>query len=284
MPTATVPGASARRMGLSDFVPGLLKGWLPTRLATEPAKSDPALEVEADVTEGAVDAVLETTTIPVPTVDLPAQQKIIPSKDPRAVHPDRQSRVVSMSALSVEQVQGAARSHLVDVLRATAPVLSGAAPDGFIRPFALPGPSQVAKIFTQALARQIVKAEQRPQVIIGYGTIGGIFASGITEALLELHCPVDFLPVERNARSQAEGYGFLCPEGEIQNLLRGRRVLLALPILTAKHIEEIAAIRALVDSEQCAAQCTMLATIVQYGTLPVSLGDFRVETLLQVHA
>lgn len=205
-----------------------------------------------------------------------------PSDDPRAVHPSRRKgsppEVASLPQEDWDKLLG---KHKMELLSRTASVLAGEHPDGLIRPFVLPGPTQVAKLFTHELARKLMLAEQRPEVIVGYGTVGGIFAADITQALLDLHCSVEFLPIDRNHRTGAEGYNFQCAESDIRSILQGKRILLALPITTSSHISEIVEVKSLIDTEQCAALVAGIVTLIQYGSLPPTL-DLKVESLLSV--
>ena len=207
---------------------------------------------------------------------------IKPSDHPRAVHPQR--RRVSppeVGAIPQEEWQKLLERHKVELLGKTAPVLGGENPDGLIRPFVLPGPSQVAKLFTHELARKLMLTEQRPEVIVGYGTVGGIFAADITQALLDLHCSVEFLPIDRNHRVGAEGYNFQCSESDIRSFLQGKRIWLALPIMAGSHVPEIMEVKSLIDAEQCAALVAGIVTLIQYGALSPAL-DLRAESLLSV--
>lgn len=224
----------------------------------------------------------ETSTPGQVLAQLPTGSKR-PSDDPRAVHPTSRRRGAPPEVVAIpqEEWQKLFCRHQTELLKNTAAVLAGEPPDGLIRPFVLPGPSQVAKLFTHELARKLMLSEQRPEVIVGYGTVGGIFAADITQALLDLHCSVEFLPIDRNHRTGAEGYNFQCAESDIRPLLQGKRILLALPITAGSHVSEIVEVKNLIDAEQCAAIVSGIVTLIQYGTLPPTL-DLRVESLLSV--
>lgn len=204
-----------------------------------------------------------------------------PADHPKAVHPYRDKRVAT-AALTSEETDPAIARHLVEVLQATAAVLSGGNPDGLVRPFVLPNSTQSARLLTDVLARRLVNGERRPDVVIGHGTIGGIFAANITQGLIEGKCQAEFLPIERNFRTTGEGYNFLCPEPEIRGILQGNRIVLAIPILSDQHVGEILEVKRLIDAEQCAAQMVGIVTLIQYGALPPTMAELKVEALLTI--
>lgn len=205
----------------------------------------------------------------------------IPAHDPNVVRPRGSHAVASVSS-STEESNAAVGRKLVEVLQGTASVLSGASPEALIRPFVLPTPDKTAQLLTNALAKELLNWERRPEVIVGHGTIGGIFAANVTQGMFEGRSPTTFVPIERNSRTSAEGFNFLCVESEIRPAIQGKRILLAVPILSEQHLAEIIEVRRLIDAEDCAAQVIGVVTIVQYGKLPPTMGDLRVEALLTV--
>ena len=208
---------------------------------------------------------------------------IKPSDDPRAVKPRRNREALTgIQALSIEEVRIVLNKHLVEVLRVTAPILQGANAEELMPQFVLPNQSRVATLFTKELGRRLALDEWRVEVIVGHGTIGGIFAAGISQALIDERHLVPFLPIERNGRPGTEGYRFLCPDDEIRSILSGKRILLAMPAVTSSHMAQILEQVRLIESEQCAAQVLGIATIVEYGELPPEL-PLKVEALLRVN-
>lgn len=218
---------------------------------------------------------------PVGQLTMQISGTMIPANHPNAKHP-RGAQAIVMASSSIEESSAIIGRKLVEVLQGTAAVLSGASPEALIRPFVLPTPDRTAQLLTSALAKELLGWERRPEVIIGHGTIGGIFAANITQGMFEERSPAVFVPIERNSRASAEGFNFLCVESEIRPAIQGKRILLAVPILSEQHLAEIIEVRRLIDAEDCAAQVIGIVTIIQYGKLPPTFGDLKVESLLTI--
>lgn len=163
------------------------------------------------------------------------------------------------------------------VLAETSGVLTGGSANDLMWPFVIPNATGSAQVLARAMAKRLMSKELNPEVIVGLGVRGSIFAAQVTEALLVLGQKAVFLGLEEHG-SEGEGCHFLCPEAELRSVLGGKRIVVALPILTAQHIGGVFRVKTAVDAVQCAATYGGVATIIQYG----DAGIGQVQALMSV--
>lgn len=202
-----------------------------------------------------------------------------PADDPRAVRPANFSGAAAMLSGKPRRSRAQALTEsLQSVVVQTSGVITGGDPDTLIQPFVSADDVGTARLLASALASRLVGEERRPDTVIGYGVYGGILTFLLAEALLELGCESRLLGIEQNNRKGSEGYHFLGTETEIKARLSGKKVVLVFPILTGSHISTIFEIKALIEGEKCATTIAGVATIIQYGDVPLS----QVESLLKI--
>lgn len=240
-------------------------------------RSERSEDVVAKVSGERVSADESSASLPPSTPPLsriPAVEfgSVTPAHDPRVARPTG-----AVNHAGKRQPSVALKQHLQAVLAQTGGVIAGGNPDMLIQPFVSHDTGGTTRLLARALALRFSE-ERRPDVVLGIGVHGGILAFLVTEALAELGCDVSFLGLEPNSRAGSEGYCFLCPDGDIRGRIGGKQVTLVLPILTPVHTGTVLQVRALVDTEGCAAIFTGVATIVRYG----DVGFHQVEALVKV--
>ncbi len=207
-----------------------------------------------------------------------------PSKSVRPAGSSKTGRATPLNGRQKLSDDTVLRECLALVASQTVAVIGGSTginPDSLIQPFVEPDDKRMAnRVLAKAVARKLA-SDEFPEVVLGIGMNGGLFAFQVTEALIERGCAAGFLGLKPNQRAGADGYHFACSEADIRKKLGGRRVALVLPIVTDAHLPIINAIKTLVEREGCGATFWGAGTIIQYRPggktkLP------RVDSLIQI--
>ena len=255
-----------------------LMSWLPGRGTL------PVSELPATACETGSDSSLESQSSSGPPEQVSPGQVLMSSQlQPPGTAPAARSKAVprntsgttcsSRRNLDVDLAQ-----CLRAVLAETSGVLTGGSANDLMWPFVIPNASGSAQVLARAMAKRLMGKELNPEVIVGLGVRGSIFAVQVTEALLVLGQKAVFLGLEEHGLVEGEGCRFLCPEAELRSVLGGKRIVVALPILTAQHIGGVVRVKTAVDAVQCAATYGGVATIIQYG----DAGIGQVQALMSV--